>query len=103
MSKNLEMRQAVIESLQYYFEKHRMALTPVGSVQIGPGYARETREGPVKPLSYEGYPCIGIVFSVGLKGQEPPDWLMDIIHRIECFAINELNKVDSNITEGQPK
>lgn len=95
MSNNLEMRQTVIDSLKYYLDHHHMSLIPVGSVQRGPGYAQETREGPVKPLSFEGYPCIGIVLSVGLKGQEPPDWLMDIIHRIECFAINELNKVES--------
>jgi hypothetical protein len=101
MGNNLEMRQAVIDAYQYYLDHHNMVLTPVGIVQRGPGYARETREGLVKPLSYEGYPCIGIVLSVGLKGQEPPDWLMDIVKRIEHFAINELNKVESNTIKEQ--
>jgi hypothetical protein len=98
------MRQAIIDSLKYYLEKHHMALIPVGSVQRGPSYTQETREGPVKPLLYgEGYPCIGIVLSVGLKGQEAPEWLMDIIHRIECFAINELNKVEEKAPRETPK
>jgi hypothetical protein len=92
-SKPIELRRAVIESYHHRLANDGMTLVPIGHVQRGPGCIQES---PVKPLSYNGYPHLGIVFSVGLpKDSDPPEWLIDVIKRIEAFAINELDKIEA--------
>lgn len=94
MDKRFKIRQNSIESLKLVLDEYEMLLVPIGMVRRGPLYVKERGEDDFNQMYYNGYPCVSVVFSIGIpKDQIPPNWLMDIIANIEDFAIQEIYKI----------
>jgi hypothetical protein len=101
---NLQQRQETLKWYRKYIARINMQLVPLGMVMRGPGHQYNPKDDTAKSLSYGGYEHLGIVLSLALpNGEEPAEWLIDIMKRIESFALSELDKVPCQAEEGTPK
>jgi hypothetical protein len=101
---NLQQRRETLKWYKKYIARNNMQLVPLGMVMRGPGHQYNPKDDTAKSLSYGGYEHLGIVLSLALpNGEEPAEWLIDIIKRIESFALSELDKVPCEAEMEQPK
>ena len=97
---NIHQREKSIKWYKKYLANNDMQLVPLGMIMRGPGWQYDPKDDTAKPLSYGEYRSLGIVISLALpNGEEPAEWLVDILKRIETFALSELDKVPSEPKE----
>ena len=99
-------RQMFLKAYNNYLKHNDMDLVPVGYVGRGPGWFLPTPDAPnAEPILYGGkHKNIGIVFSLGLRrGEEPDELLMNILRKIEGYAMVELSKVPDHVSQQETK